>query len=545
MAEIKTYSRNPANNADPPPDGAPEGMARSLVNDTIREEMAATRLWYEAPEWLNLLVEDDGYTVSRVDDDTINVVYAGASPLDATGKFPVGSRIRIGDGSTLVEGFVTAAAYVNPNTTVDIDFDGASIVQVGANSAEIQHSRDSLGRTAYSPRGTALGQDPPEVPAADDLGSAAFEDTGDGNGLDADLLDGLHASDLQADIDSSRGPILINGGFGVWQRGASITAASPHYNNDNASVVADKWVLLSGSLAGTSNDVVDVSKIDSGPPGAAPGAIELLGSVVATPSEKVGLLQMLPSAACRHLRGQTVSLRFHHIIDTGGDINFVRGGIVEWNGAPDAISSKNIVTNWNTADVDPSLIINATFATGGTKRDPTSDAWSEFSLEGVVLGSSFENLGVMLWVDDTGWTSTHYVRFAGASLVRGSRARDIENPSQAADLLACLPFFESTFDNDVTPQQGIGILGAAASQGTANGSVLTEWRYFSKFKTPTITTFNPISLNNQFRNAVDATNSPVTVTTISKEATQLEATAVMGNANDKMVIHVAAEADVY
>jgi hypothetical protein len=45
MAEIKDWDVAAANNNDPSPDGAPEGMAPSGVNDVIRENMAVLARW--------------------------------------------------------------------------------------------------------------------------------------------------------------------------------------------------------------------------------------------------------------------------------------------------------------------------------------------------------------------------------------------------------------------------------------------------------------------------------------------------------------------
>ena len=46
MANVSQYSTTAANNNSTPPDGAPEGMAPSTVNDTIREIMAGLAKWY-------------------------------------------------------------------------------------------------------------------------------------------------------------------------------------------------------------------------------------------------------------------------------------------------------------------------------------------------------------------------------------------------------------------------------------------------------------------------------------------------------------------
>ena len=55
--DIKDWSSSAGGNTSASPDGAPEGMAPSGVNDTIREVMAAVRRQYEDAQWVDM-----GYT---------------------------------------------------------------------------------------------------------------------------------------------------------------------------------------------------------------------------------------------------------------------------------------------------------------------------------------------------------------------------------------------------------------------------------------------------------------------------------------------------
>src|SRR5262245_5053689 len=47
MSNVSTWSKVAGNNNSSPPNGWPEGMARSAVNDTAREGMAAVAKWYQ------------------------------------------------------------------------------------------------------------------------------------------------------------------------------------------------------------------------------------------------------------------------------------------------------------------------------------------------------------------------------------------------------------------------------------------------------------------------------------------------------------------
>jgi hypothetical protein len=47
MSNVSEWEISAANNTSPPPDGAPEGMPPSTVNDVMREMMAAVARWYQ------------------------------------------------------------------------------------------------------------------------------------------------------------------------------------------------------------------------------------------------------------------------------------------------------------------------------------------------------------------------------------------------------------------------------------------------------------------------------------------------------------------
>jgi hypothetical protein len=47
MSDISTWSTTATNNNAAPPDGFPEGMAPSAVNNSCREMMAAIKRWVD------------------------------------------------------------------------------------------------------------------------------------------------------------------------------------------------------------------------------------------------------------------------------------------------------------------------------------------------------------------------------------------------------------------------------------------------------------------------------------------------------------------
>lgn len=117
MANISTWSTTAANNNSNPPDGWPENMAPSAVNDAAREMMASVRTWYEDAEWTNF-----GYTHTYASGTSFTI--AGA---DYTTEYHVGRRLRaVGSSTGTIYGTITASSF-STNTTVTIAWDSGSL----------------------------------------------------------------------------------------------------------------------------------------------------------------------------------------------------------------------------------------------------------------------------------------------------------------------------------------------------------------------------------------------------------------------------------
>lgn len=115
MSDISAWSTTAASNNAASPNGFPESMAPSGVNDSAREVMASVREWYEDAQWTNL-----GHTPTRVDDDTFTVA------TDLTAVYQVGRRLKL-TGSATGYCTISASSYSAPNTTVDVTMDSGNI----------------------------------------------------------------------------------------------------------------------------------------------------------------------------------------------------------------------------------------------------------------------------------------------------------------------------------------------------------------------------------------------------------------------------------
>lgn len=116
MADIKDFSTTAANNNSTPPDGAPEGMAPSTVNNVIRELMAAIRRQWEQAEWF-----DFGDTITYASGTSFTVA------TDLTARYQVGCRVRATGSTTgTIYGVITASAFTTV-TTVTVEWDSGSL----------------------------------------------------------------------------------------------------------------------------------------------------------------------------------------------------------------------------------------------------------------------------------------------------------------------------------------------------------------------------------------------------------------------------------
>lgn len=114
MSNIRNWSTSPGSNNSAPPNGAPEGMAPSTINNTMRQQMADHRTQWQDGQWF-----DWGDIPSYASSTTFKV------STDVTSRYEVGRRLKLYDASTLYA-IITASSYSNPDTTVTIALDSGS-----------------------------------------------------------------------------------------------------------------------------------------------------------------------------------------------------------------------------------------------------------------------------------------------------------------------------------------------------------------------------------------------------------------------------------
>jgi len=115
MSSISTWSKTAASNSSASPDGFPEGMPPSGVNDSAREVMASVRTQWEQAEWF-----DRGHTPTYVSATSFTI------PTDVTADYSVNRRIKCVDATTLY-GYISVSSYSSPNTTITVVLDSGSL----------------------------------------------------------------------------------------------------------------------------------------------------------------------------------------------------------------------------------------------------------------------------------------------------------------------------------------------------------------------------------------------------------------------------------
>lgn len=117
MSDIRDWSRDANNNQAPVPDGFPENMAPSGVNNSSREVMAADRRQWEVAQWF-----DWGHAITYVSTTSFTV------PGDVTSVYHAGRRVwaNMPVGGSIY-GRVVNSTFVT-STTVEVVWDSGSLL---------------------------------------------------------------------------------------------------------------------------------------------------------------------------------------------------------------------------------------------------------------------------------------------------------------------------------------------------------------------------------------------------------------------------------
>jgi len=198
---LEEYARTAAGNGvGVPPDWPQEGWTSDQVNNFIRAFMAAVKLFWDDPSWVEPFAgTDESWVFTRLSDTELRI----AGPRDVTGQLLAERRVKFTDDvAGEVFGWITVSGYSGGNNDVTVELDAGI---VSANTVKVEYSAIALKRPAFISLGTAgatiplaedittmLGQALPlgtaatkdfggatdELPQNSDLGSASLKDVG-------------------------------------------------------------------------------------------------------------------------------------------------------------------------------------------------------------------------------------------------------------------------------------------------------------------------------------------------------------------------------
>ena len=122
MSKVKTWSTTAASNNAASPDGWPENMPPSGVNNSAREMMAEIREVWNDKEWFELGSGSGTSDATRASTTSITIA------ADVTSSYHVGRRVKIyGANTGTIYGKILTTAYSAPNTTVSFTLDSGTI----------------------------------------------------------------------------------------------------------------------------------------------------------------------------------------------------------------------------------------------------------------------------------------------------------------------------------------------------------------------------------------------------------------------------------
>ncbi len=122
MSKISTWSTTAASNNSTAPDGWPEGMPPSGVNNSAREMMAQIRDVWNDKDWF-IIGDQDGSTTFTYSSGTAVTV----SATNVTTVYHASRRVKVvGSNTGTIYGYIASASF-STDTTINFTFDSGSI----------------------------------------------------------------------------------------------------------------------------------------------------------------------------------------------------------------------------------------------------------------------------------------------------------------------------------------------------------------------------------------------------------------------------------
>jgi len=468
MGEIRDYSVTADSNNQTPPDGAPEGMAPSTVNNTMREAYARIKRFYDdtngavtttgssnayvlaAARTVASYAAGDMYVAkfnhSNSGNSTLNIDSVGAKSIvtPSLNELPVNS-IRAGGVYAVVyeasaDKFILLDSHpsenqINLKNPDSEDTAGGRESQIVFKGLQSGSEESTLGRIQASHEGTG----------DDEKGQLIFS-TNDGSDSDAPTVALTIGSDQVVTFAKNPSGVasgivrnyINNPEFSVHQRGSTIDAASVGVTNSDGSYTLDQWILLCDETSGS--DLIDVkSQTSDVPTGSSTALLLEVPSDASITGKKFGVLQWIENVNCKSIIGQEVTLSAQ--IKSTADLDDVRMAIVVWTGSTADAPNKDIVSAWESEGVLPTLVSDIAFSNTPADLGVTT-SFAKYQVT-ATISSSAKNVGVFIWSNVTGTTAgTDKLHVGQVQLEKKSSASDFSFDHYTDLLQRCQRYFQ-------------------------------------------------------------------------------------------------------
>jgi uncharacterized protein affecting Mg2+/Co2+ transport len=345
--------------------------------------------------------------------DTLNEIAAALgndANFSTTITTALGSRVRFDAAQTLTTGQKAQAL-----SNLGIVLGTAAALNVGTAANQIVQL-DGSGRLP-AVDGSQLTNIPPGV------GAVRFDAAQSLNA--AQRLQALANISIDTVIGTS-GPggirnILTNGRFERDQRnyGAGVTVTDSAY-------WADGWRYIGEASATCTalNSVIGTARYN--------GAVQFSGT-----SDKGGVFKAIRGLDCKEFRSSDMVLSAVLAV-TNARLGNIKMAIVQWTGTEDATTGDPVST-WGADGVNPTLAAGWSYVTTPVNLGVGTVA-AKYEVT-AACGSTFNNLGVMIWNDDKSYNAADTLAVTDVQLEPGKKATTYKGLTGAALDLYCKQFF--------------------------------------------------------------------------------------------------------